>query len=357
MEIMQIINASKVTEFLLLGFPLSPKLKELLFTLTFASYCITLMANILIIIVVKMNAKLQIPMYIFLCNFSLMEIGYTTVIIPKMLSGLLAEKVTISMKGCLTQFYFIFFSGSIENILLAIMGYDRYLAICNPLHYPSTIISTYPFCLMLVSWLSGCLIPLMPTLWVSKMNYCKREIDHFFCDFGPLVKLSCSDTTLAVKTFFGLAWILILSCFLVTMVSYIYIVSTVLKIPSLSGRQKTFSTCASHLTVVSIFYGTIIFMYVRPSAGNSSHLDKTVSVFYSVVTPLLNPIIYSLRNKISSQLQSINAPAGPQILPTPTRPPSYLTTLHGPPSPSSGQAVQAEMLALMRQQVELLLGI
>ncbi|XP_063769958.1 olfactory receptor 6M1-like [Pseudophryne corroboree] len=295
---MALQNTTTVTDFILLGFPLSPELKMLLFTLVLVSYSVTLVANMLIITTVQMNAKLQIPMYIFLTHFSLMEIGYTTVIIPKMLNGLLVENETISRNGCLTQFYFIFFSGSIENVLLAFMGYDRYLAICIPLRYPSIMTNSACCWLCIGSWIAGCLIPLMPTICVSNLVICNdRRIDHFFCDFGPLVKLSCSDTTMAVRIFFAQAWILILSCFIVIMISYIFIVSTILKIPSIRGRQKGFSTCASHFTVVSIFYGTIIFTYVRPSAGNTSYMDKTISVFYAVVTPLLNPIIYSLRNE------------------------------------------------------------
>ncbi|XP_077317252.1 olfactory receptor 5P58-like [Lithobates pipiens] len=294
---MALQNNTKVTDFILLGFPLSPDLKKVLFTLTLASYSITLLANMLIITIVRVNSQLHIPMYIFLSHFSLMEIGHTSVIIPKMLQGLLYETVTISIHGCLTQFYFIFFSGSVENILLAIMGYDRYLAICNPLRYSSIMTHYVCYQLAFVSWIGGCLIPLMPTVWVSKFFFCDyRKIDHYFCDFGPLVKLSCSDTSMAVKTFFGQAFIVILSCCLVILVSYIFIVTTILTMSSTRSRRKAFSTCASHLTVVTIFYGTIIFTYVRPSNGNSSYIDKILSVFYSVVTPLLNPIIYSLRN-------------------------------------------------------------
>ncbi|KAM5191634.1 olfactory receptor 5P55-like [Mantella aurantiaca] len=294
---MAVQNNSKVTDFILLGFPLSSDFKKFLFFLTLASYSITLLANMLIITIVRVNSQLHIPMYIFLSHFSLMEIGYTTVIIPKMLHGLLFETITISIHGCLTQFYFIFFSGSLENVLLAIMGYDRYLAICNPLRYSSIMTNQVCYQLALVSWISGCLVPLMPTIWVSKLSFCDyRKIDHFFCDFGPLVKLSCSNTSIAIKIFFGQACILILSCCLVILISYIFIISTIVKMSSNGSRQKAFSTCASHITVVTIFYVTIIFTYVRPSTGNSPSRDKTISVFYSVVTPFLNPIIYSLRN-------------------------------------------------------------
>ncbi|KAM4707034.1 olfactory receptor 11L1-like [Discoglossus pictus] len=294
---MESLNTSKLSDFILLGFQFSPESKMLTFILILNTYFVIFVANTLIIAAVRMNIKLQIPMYIFLYNFSLKELAYSTTIIPKMLSGLLVEKDTISIHGCLTQFYFILFSGSVENILLAFMGYDRYLAICNPLRYSTIMTNKMCYWLVLVSWISGSLIPLMPTIFASRFSYCSlKEIDHFFCDFGPLVMLSCSDTSVAAQIFFGQAWILILSCFFVTIFSYTFIISTILKIPSLNGRQKAFSTCASHLIVVSILYSSIIFIYVRPSSAKTSYIDKTVSVLYTVLTPLLNPVIYCLRN-------------------------------------------------------------
>lgn len=304
---MELHNSSDATDFILLGFSVSSDLKRLMFILILNSYLITLMANVLIIIVAQTNPQLQLPMYYFLSHFSALEIGYTTVIIPKMLDGLLSDNVTISRYGCLTQFYFVFFSGAIENVLLVIMGYDRYLAICSPLHYSSIMTHSLCYQLAFTSWISGCLIPIMPTFWVSKLDFCgNRRIDHFFCDFGPLVKLSCSDASMAIWTFFGQSCVLIPNCCLLIIISYTYIISTILNIPSTSGRQKAFSTCVSHFTVVSIFYATIIFMYVRPTAANTFYVDKIISVFYSVVTPLLNPIIYSLRNaSIKKAVQSM----------------------------------------------------
>ncbi|KAM3936728.1 olfactory receptor 6N1-like [Leptodactylus fuscus] len=299
---MQMQNSTEITDFILLGFNVSSDLKRFMFILILASYLITLMANTLIITVVQKNSQLRFPMYYFLSHFSVLEIGYTAVIIPKMLDGLLAYNVTISRCGCLTQFYFVFFSGTIENVLLVIMGYDRYLAICKPLYYSSIMTDSLCCQLAFASWITGCLIPVMPTIWVSKLDFCSnRKIDHFFCDFGPLVKLSCSDTTVAVWTFFVLSSVLIPNCCLVIIISYTFIICTILNIPSSSGRQKAFSTCASHFTVVSIFYATIMFMYVRPSAVHTFYLDKIVSVFYAVVTPLLNPMIYSLRNSSIKQ--------------------------------------------------------
>ncbi|XP_056428087.1 olfactory receptor 6X1-like [Hyla sarda] len=306
-ENMELQNSSEVTDFILLGFHMSFGLKKLMFILILGSYLITLIANILIITLVQTNSQLQLPMYYFLSHFSALEIGYTTVVIPKMLAGLMAESITISRYGCMTQFYFVFFSGSIENVLLVVMGYDRYLAICNPLHYSSIMTQSLCYQLAFASWMSGCLIPVMPTIWISKLDFCHNtRIDHFFCDFGPLVKLSCSDTSMAIWTFFGQSCVLIPNCCLVIIVSYTFIISAIMKIPSTTGRQKAFSTCVSHFTVVSIFYATIIFMYVRPSAGNTLYVDKVISVFYSVVTPLLNPIIYSLRNaSIKKAVQKI----------------------------------------------------
>ncbi|XP_066461033.1 olfactory receptor 6N1-like [Eleutherodactylus coqui] len=290
-------NSSDVTDFTLLGFHTSTDLKRLMFILILKSYLITLMANILIITVVQTNSQLQVPMYHFLSHFSVLEIGYTTVVIPKMLVGLLADHVTISRYGCLTQFYFVFFSGTVENVLLAVMGYDRYLAICNPLHYSSIMTQSLCCQMAFAAWICGCFIPVMPTIGLAKLDFCgDKRIDHFFCDFGPLVKLSSSDTSVVIWIFFGQSCVLIPTCCLLIIISYTFIISTILNIPSTSGCQKAFSTCASHFTVVSIFYATIIFMYVRPSAANTFRGDKMISVFYSVVTPLLNPIIYSLRN-------------------------------------------------------------
>ncbi|KAM3936730.1 olfactory receptor 6M1-like [Leptodactylus fuscus] len=292
-----VLNISQITEFTLLGFPLPTNIKVIVFTLVLMSYFITLAANFLIITVVRKNSCLYTPMYLFLSNFSLMDIGCTTVIVPKMLADLLSVQTNISFYECIIQFYFILLSGCMANILLAMMGYDRYLAICHPLRYTSIMTHNLCYTMTLTSWITSSLMPLLPTIFVSKLYFCRKKvIDHFFCDFGSLIKLSCSDSTLAMKCFFGQAWIIILTCFSATMISYLFIISTILKIQTNNGREKAFSTCVSHLSVVGIFYGSLIFMYVRPSANTSSY-DKIVSVFYSVVTPLLNPIIYSLRNK------------------------------------------------------------
>ncbi|XP_069506330.1 olfactory receptor 6F1-like [Ambystoma mexicanum] len=295
---MEEVNQTLVTEFILLGFSQSATLNWFILTAFLAAYLFTIAANIVIVVLVKENRSLHTPMYFFLCNFSLLEIGYTSVIIPRALADLSSRTRNISVVGCLTQFYFIFFCGSVEYALLTVMAWDRYLAICSPLRYSAVMSPKLCIVLAAMSWLSGCLIPMMPAVWVSDLIFCgPNQIDHFFCDFAPLLKLSCTETSKAEKTFLGQACVLILTCFLLTMVSYTYIISTVLRIPSATGRQKAFSTCAAHLTVVSVFYGTTIFMYVRPSAGDAFPLDKAVSVFYSVITPMANPLIYSLRNE------------------------------------------------------------
>ncbi|XP_029437388.1 olfactory receptor 6N1-like [Rhinatrema bivittatum] len=291
-------NHTVVSEFFLLGFQAMKGLQIPLFCIFLAFYILTITSNLAIIAIVKGYQRLHTPMYFFLGNFSLLEILYTTVTVPRMLADLLMEHNPISSKACIVQFYFLFVFGATENLLLAVMAYDRYVAICRPLHYPT--IMTSKACSMLAStaWLGGILAPALPALWISSLVFCSpNEIDHFCCDFAPLLKLSCTDTSTKELTFLVLAWVLILGCFLLIMASYGLIIFSILRIPSTEGQKKAFSTCASHLTVVGIFYGTVMFMYIRPTSRTRFHLDKVVSVFYTVITPVLNPIIYSLRNQ------------------------------------------------------------
>ncbi|XP_029435359.1 olfactory receptor 1361-like [Rhinatrema bivittatum] len=291
-------NKSFVTEFILLGFSVTPELQPLMASLFLFMYLLTIAANLLIIGVVRLSRQLHTPMYFFIGNFSFLEIWYTSVTVPKLLAGLITGNKTISVHGCIAQFYLLFVFGSTENFLLAVMAYDRYLAICNPLHYATVMTGIVCICLAVGSWVAGLLAPLMPAILISMSVFCgSQEIDHFYCDFPPLLRLSCITNPLNEVVFFALACIVILGCFVSIMVSYAYIISAILRISSSVGRQRAFSTCASHLAVVGIFYGSLIFMYIRPSASHSSQLDKVVSVFYCVVTPVLNPVIYSLRNK------------------------------------------------------------
>ncbi|XP_053305587.1 olfactory receptor 6Y1-like [Spea bombifrons] len=244
------------------------------------------------------NRQLQKPMYFFLSNFSFLEIWYISVTVPKMLYDFLSLRKTISLVGCLTQFYFFFFFGSTENLLLVIMSFDRYIAICYPLQY--LIIMNERFCQVLAaaSWLTSVIAMIIVIIPVSQLSFCGvNEIDHVFCDFSPLVKISCNGSTLTEIIFFLLAGVVMIGCFTLIMASYVRILLTVLSTSSSSGLRNALTTCTSHLIVVFIYYGTVMFMYMRPSAMVTYHTDKIVSVFYSTLTPFLNPIIYSLRNK------------------------------------------------------------
>ncbi|XP_044522420.1 olfactory receptor 6M1 [Gracilinanus agilis] len=290
-------NQSMVAEFVLVSFPVLQELQTFLFVVLLLTYMLTIAGNIVIISLIWTDYRLHTPMYFFLSNLSFLDILFTTVIAPKLLSCLLNERKTISFAGCITQTYFYFFLGTVEFILLAVMSFDRYVAICNPLRY--TIIMNSRVCLLLVlgCWVGAFLSVLCPTIVVSRLPYCNKEISHFFCDIAPLLQVACTDTHLIEIINFLLSSVVVLSSLVLTIVSYSYIISTILRIPSAQGRQKAFSTCVSHITVVSIAYGSSIFMYVRPNQSYSLDFDKVTAVFTTVVTPLLNPFIYSLRNE------------------------------------------------------------
>uniref|UniRef100_A0A670JKE2 Olfactory receptor n=1 Tax=Podarcis muralis TaxID=64176 RepID=A0A670JKE2_PODMU len=260
---------------------------SLLFSVFLITYSGILIGNGLIIYVTISDPALHTPMYFFLRNLSFLEICYTSVTVPNMAANVVAEKSNISFIGCAAQIYFLLILGGTECFLLTAMAYDRYVAICNPLYY--MLIMNKQFC---------CLAPMVAAIVVVNLPFCgPNVINHFFCDIPPLLKLACVDTSLTQKIVFFLSAMVILSTFLSTVVSYIYISITILRIPSSHGRRKAFSTCASHLTVVSLYYGTVIFMYVSPTTRSSFDLNKIIAVVYSVVTPMLNPMIYTLRNK------------------------------------------------------------
>ncbi|XP_051002975.1 olfactory receptor 6-like [Acomys russatus] len=308
-------NNTVVTEFVLLGFPELCHLQGLLFGLFLIIYVVTVLENLVIVGTIGTSRQLHTPMYFFLVNLSVLETLYTTVTVPKLLAGLLAGRAkTISLSGCLTQLFLFLSLGSSECFLLTTMACDRYLAICRPLHYPAIMDSKLCLHLALSAWLGGFLASFVSTALISRLRFCgSNALNHFFCDVSPLLQLACSDTSAIETLDFVAALAVLASSLIVTTVSYAHILATVLRIPGGAGRRKAFSTCASHLVVVLIFYTTTTFMYARPHAISSFDLNKLVSVIYSVVTPLLNPIIYCLRNRdireaLTKLLQSLRFP-------------------------------------------------
>ncbi|XP_060111824.1 olfactory receptor 5G9-like [Heteronotia binoei] len=292
-------NETTVTEFLLLGFGDLGDQRLLLFLLFLLIYTVTMVGNIFIVVLIAVDHHLHTPMYFFLGNLSCLETCYSSNILPVMLTNLFhGGQGTISVKGCMAQYYFFGFLAASECYLLAAMSYDRYVAIYKPLLY--TVLMNGKVCLRLVagSWVSGSLAINITIYLMHQLTFCgPSEINHFFCDFNPLLKLSCSDThTIKLLTFF-LAAVCSLPPFMLTLTSYGYIISAIVRIPSTTGRQKAFSTCSSHLIVVSIFYGTIMIVYMLPKTEALQDLNKVFSLFYTVLTPLFNPLIYSLRNR------------------------------------------------------------
>ncbi|XP_028614447.1 olfactory receptor 11G2-like [Grammomys surdaster] len=291
-------NSSTITGFILLGFPCSREGQILLFVLFFIVYLLILMGNASIICAVYCDQKLHTPMYFLLANFSFLEIWYVTSTVPNMLANFLSDTKVISLSGCFLQFYFFFSLGSTECLFLAVMAFDRYLAICRPLHYPALMTGHLCNILVVSCWVLGFLWFPVPITIISQMSFCgSRIIDHFLCDPGPLLALTCSRSPL-MEVFWTIITSLILFVpFLFIMGSYTLVLRAVFRVPSRDGQKKAFSTCGSHLTVVSLFYGSVMIMYLSPTSEHEAGMQKVVTLFYSLVTPLINPVIYSLRNK------------------------------------------------------------
>ncbi|XP_074046453.1 olfactory receptor 5V1-like [Macrotis lagotis] len=291
-------NQTVVTEFIFLQFSNHPEEQGLFFLIFLIVYMVTLLGNFLILMAIRINPVLHTPMYYFLSNLSFLDICYTSTTLPIMLVNFFREKKTITYEGCLSQIFFLVtFAGS-ECVLLAAMAYDRFIAICHPLRYPVLMSNRICAYLTAGSWLCGLVNSLAHIVLTATLTLCgPNQISHFLCDIPLLMKLSCSDTSVnEVALYVSSATIGLCPC-LFTAVSYMLIISAILKIQSAQGRQKAFSTCASHLTVVVIYYGTINFNYDRPSLGYSLDVDILASVLFCIITPMLNPIIYSLRNK------------------------------------------------------------
>ncbi|XP_075114124.1 olfactory receptor 5AR1-like [Leptodactylus fuscus] len=291
-------NKSHTVQFTILCFSDLPHLQIPLFMIFLTIYLNVIFGNTAIFSAIVLNSHLHTPMYIFLSNLSVMDISYISTTLPKLLFMLSTQHKVMSLVGCMTQMYFFITFACMEMILLAVMAYDRYVAICHPLHY--TLLMSPRTCLIAIIsvWVAGLLEPVVFTMLVAKLSFCSsNQIDNFFCEPSPLIKLSCSDTTLVNMIIYILGALVGMSTFMLTLVSYIYIIYNILNIHSTDGRSKTFSTCASHLTCVLLFYGTIVSMYMRPSSMYSPKQDKFFSLLYIILVPLLNPIIYTLKNK------------------------------------------------------------
>ncbi|XP_006883334.1 PREDICTED: olfactory receptor 11H6-like [Elephantulus edwardii] len=287
-----------VTEFILLGFPGQRKTQNILFSLILMVYLLTLLGNGAIVCAVKWDRRLHTPMYILLGNFAFLEIWYVSSTIPNMLANILSDTKTISFSGCFLQFYFFFSLGTTECFFLSVMAYDRYLAICRPLHYPTVMTGKFCAILVCLCWVGGFLWYPIPIILLSQLPFCEPSIiDHIVCDPGPLFALVCVPAPSIELTCYTFSSTVIFGPFFSILGSYTLVLRAVLRVPSGTGRTKAFSTCGSHLTVVSLFYGTLMVVYVSPTSGNSAEMQKVVTLVYSAVTPLLNPLIYSLRNK------------------------------------------------------------
>ncbi|XP_057566073.1 olfactory receptor 10T2-like [Hippopotamus amphibius kiboko] len=287
-----------VTEFMLVGFSNLPDLRTTLFALFFLTYLVTLSGNVTIITIIHADRTLHTPMYRFLAVLSLSETCYTLVTIPNMLAHLLMESQAISIPGCQAQMFFFLGLGCSHCFLLTLMGYDRYVAICHPLRYSVIMRPTVCLCLGALVFCSRFSVALMETSLIFSSPFCGSHfVEHFFCDIAPVLKLSCAESASKALAIFFLSILVVLVSFLLILLSYTFIVAALLRIPSAAGRHKAFSTCAAHLTVVIVHFGCASIIYLRPESGGNPDQDRLVAVFYTVVTPLLNPVVYTLRNK------------------------------------------------------------
>ncbi|XP_048216337.1 olfactory receptor 10AG1-like [Perognathus longimembris pacificus] len=285
-------------EFILVGFSDSPRLQWVLFAVFFLMYVTILVCNSIIILLIRYDPHIQTPMYFFLSHFSFLDICYVTVTIPRMLMDIFSQKGNISLLSCATQMFFVLVLGGTECLLLTAMAYDRYVAICHPLNY--ALVMNHKVCVQLVaaSWVSGIPVEIGQTYQIFSLPFCgSNRINHFFCDIPPLLSLACGDTRLNEIAVYIVAVVFVMLPFLLITASYTKIISNILKLSSARGRAKAFSTCSSHLIVVVLFYGTASITYLQPKKNQSEGIGKLLSLFYTILTPTLNPVIYTLRNK------------------------------------------------------------
>ncbi|XP_070328961.1 olfactory receptor 5P6-like [Odocoileus virginianus] len=290
-------NHTAETEFILLGLTNDPVLRIILFIIILFIYLMTICGNLGTNLLIRISSQLHHPMYFFLSHLAIVDVGYSSSVTPNMLANFLVERNTISYPGCATQLGSAVFFGSTECFLLAAMAYDRFIAICDPLLYSTKMSTRVCIQLLIMSYTGGFLNACSFTISFYSLHFCgPNRVNHFFCDFAPLVELSCSDISIpTVVPSFTSGSIIVVTVSVIA-ISYLYILITILRMHSTEGRHKAFSTCTSHLTAVTLFYGTITFIYVMPKSSYSTDQNKVVSVFYIVVIPMLNPLIYSLRN-------------------------------------------------------------
>ncbi|XP_029435483.1 olfactory receptor 1019-like [Rhinatrema bivittatum] len=290
-------NQTILSEFILLGLSPDPELQTLFFVVFLVLYMITLLGNSAIMAIIRTDPQLHHPMYFFLSNLSFSDLCYSSVTVPKMLADFLEKEKTISFTGCMLQLHFFVLLLGSEGFILATMAYDRYVAICNPLHYSNIMTTNLCILLAAIAWTAAFLNSIIHTTLISQFSFCgSNVINHFSCDIPPLLQLSCSDTFTSIIAIFVTTFCFGISAFSITSMSYIGIISTVLKMRTSQGRQKAFSTCTSHLTVVLLFYVTALFRYTQPYKRYPLEEDRVIFVLYSMVCPMLNPFIYSLRN-------------------------------------------------------------
>ncbi|XP_063100460.1 olfactory receptor 5AR1-like [Cavia porcellus] len=290
-------NYSTETKFIFLGITQDPQLQITFFVVFLIVYLLNVLGNVGMIVLIITDPRLHTPMYFFLCNLSFVDLGYSSAITPRMLADFLTKHKVISFSSCATQFPFFVGFVDAECYILAAMAYDRFMAICRPLHYNILMSKRVCMALMLGSYLTGLVSLVVHTSLTFSLNYCGSNIiNHFFCEIPPLLALSCSDTYISEILLFSLCGFIEFSTILI-IISYVFILVTIIRMTSTEGQLKAFSTCGSHLTGVTLFYGTVMFMYLRPTSSYSLDQDKWASVFYTIIIPMLNPLIYSLRNK------------------------------------------------------------
>ncbi|XP_063804727.1 olfactory receptor 5AP2-like [Pseudophryne corroboree] len=291
-------NITSPERFILLGLSDVPYLQVICFLVFLLIYVTTLSGNLLLILVMRINPKLHSPMYFFLSNLSVIDVGFSSSIVPVILMNTLARDRSISRLGCAAQMFFSLTLGATECIILAVMAYDRFAAICKPLYYNIIMSKKLCFCLAAGSWSVGFINSIVHVPLTFQLPFCRSHlVNHFFCEVHPFLRLSCRDTRLNDILMYISAGIIVICSFILTLISYVHIISSILKIRYAQGRYKAFSTCASHLNVVTLFYGTIMFRYLQPHSSYSHETDIVVSILYTTVTPMLNPFIYSVRNK------------------------------------------------------------